>query len=170
MKSLSTELKKLGIKKIGESAMGISEFQLKNGLKVLLAQNHTAPVVTYMQLFRVGSRDEGVGHTGATHFLEHMMFKGTKKFDPRKGLDSTELLNRIGAVSNATTWFDRTNYFEAVPSEYLEFCVKMEADRMRNLQLREEDRNAEMSVVRNELERGENSPDEAMEKEMYAIA
>lgn len=150
--------------------MGISEFQLKNGLKVLLAQNHTAPVVTYMQLFRVGSRDEGVGHTGATHFLEHMMFKGTKKFDPRKGLDSTELLNRIGAVSNATTWFDRTNYFEAVPSEYLEFCVKMEADRMRNLQLREEDRNAEMSVVRNELERGENSPDEAMEKEMYAIA
>lgn len=170
MKLLSTDLKKLGIKKIGEPEMGISEFQLKNGLKILLAPNHAAPVVTYMQLFRVGSRDEGVGHTGATHFLEHLMFKGTKKFDPRKGLDSTELLNRIGAVSNATTWFDRTNYFEAVSSEYLEFCIKMEADRMRNLQLREEDRNAEMSVVRNELERGENSPDEAMEKEMYAIA
>ncbi|MBX9688698.1 MAG: insulinase family protein [Candidatus Obscuribacterales bacterium] len=170
MKALESSLKKLGIKKIGSEEMGCTEYSLANGLKVLLVPNHSAPVVTFMQLFRVGSRDEGVGHTGATHFLEHMMFKGTKKFDPQKGLDSTELLNRIGAVSNATTWFDRTNYFEAVPSEYLEFCIKIEADRMRNLRLRESDRNAEMSVVRNELERGENSPDEAMEKEMYAIA
>ena len=158
------------IRQHGDEAMGIKEYRLSNGLKILLVPNHSAPVVTFMQLFRVGSRDEGVGHTGATHFLEHMMFKGTKKFDPQKGLDSTELLNRIGAVSNATTWFDRTNYFEAVPSEYLEFCIKVEADRLRNLRLREEDRDAEMSVVRNELERGENSPDEAMEKEMYAIA
>lgn len=158
------------ISQVGASQMGVTEYRLANGLKVILAPNHSAPVVTYMQLFRVGSRDEGVGHTGATHFLEHMMFKGTKKFDPLNGLDSTELLNRIGAVSNATTWFDRTNYFEAVPAQYLEFCIKIEADRMRNLQLRESDRDAEMSVVRNELERGENSPDEAMEKEMYAIA
>jgi zinc protease len=169
-KDLRGSLKQLGIKQIGEEALGVKEFRLNNGLKVLLAENHSAPVLTYMQLFRVGSRDEGVGHTGATHFLEHMMFKGTKKFDPEKGLDSTELLNRIGAVSNATTWFDRTNYFEAVPSEYLEFCVKVEADRMRNLRLRQADRDTEMSVVRDELERGENSPDEALEKEMYAIS
>ena len=170
MITLDSGLKKLGIRQVGSTEMGVSEFRLANGLKILLAPNQSAPVVTFMQLFRVGSRDEGVGHTGATHFLEHMMFKGTKKFDPEKGLDSTELLNRIGAVSNATTWFDRTNYFEAVPSEYLEFCVKVEADRMRNLRLRQSDRDAEMSVVRNEMERGENSPDEAMEKEMYAIA
>ncbi len=155
---------------IGPEEMGVSEYRLDNGLKVLLAPNHSAPVVTFMQLFRVGSRDEGVGHTGATHFLEHMMFKGTRKFDPQNGLDSTELLNRIGAVSNATTWFDRTNYFETVPSEYLEFCIKVEADRMRNLRLRQSDRDAEMSVVRNELERGENSPEEALDKEIYAIS
>lgn len=161
---------KLDIKRVGSEAMGVSEYRLGNGLKILLAPNHSAPVVTYMQLFRVGSRNEGVGNTGATHFLEHMMFKGTTKFDPAKGLDSTELFNRIGAVSNATTWFDRTNYFEAVPAEYLEFCIKVEADRLRNLRLRQSDRDAEMSVVRNELERGENSPDEAMDKEMYAIA
>lgn len=170
MKILQKDLKAIGIKQIGEEALGVHEFRLENGLKILLAENHSAPVLTFMQLFRVGSRDEGVGHTGATHFLEHMMFKGTRKFDPEKGLDSTALLNRIGAVSNATTWFDRTNYFEAVPSEYLEFCIKMEADRMRNLRLRQSDRDTEMSVVRDELERGENSPDEAMEKEMYAIA
>lgn len=170
MKVLEKDLRAIGIKKIGEEALGVNEFRLSNGLKILLAENHSAPVLTYMQLFRVGSRDEGVGHTGATHFLEHMMFKGTRKFDPEKGLDSTELLNRIGAVSNATTWFDRTNYFEAVPSEYLEFCIKVESDRMRNLRLRQADRDTEMSVVRDELERGENSPDEALEKEMYAIA
>ncbi|MBX9570103.1 MAG: insulinase family protein [Candidatus Obscuribacterales bacterium] len=170
MKVLEKDLRAIGIKQIGEEALGVREFRLNNGLKILLAENHSAPVLTYMQLFRVGSRDEGVGHTGATHFLEHMMFKGTRKFDPEKGLDSTELLNRIGAVSNATTWFDRTNYFEAVPSEYLEFCIKVEADRMRNLRLRQTDRDTEMSVVRDELERGENSPDEALEKEMYAIA
>lgn len=168
--ALDSKIKKLGIKQIGHEEIGVSEYRLSNGLKVLLCPNHSAPVATFMQLFRVGSRDEGVGYTGSTHFLEHMMFKGTRKFDPQKGLDTTELLNRIGAVSNATTWFDRTNYFEAVPAEYLEFCIKIEADRMRNLRLRESDRNAEMSVVRNELERGENSPDEAMEKEMYAIA
>jgi zinc protease len=170
VKVLEKDLRAIGIKQIGEEALGVREFRLNNGLKILLAENHSAPVLTYMQLFRVGSRDEGVGHTGATHFLEHMMFKGTRKFDPEKGLDSTELLNRIGAVSNATTWFDRTNYFEAVPSEYLEFCIKVEADRMRNLRLRQTDRDTEMSVVRDELERGENSPDEALEKEMYAIA
>lgn len=167
---MKSRLRELGIKQVGEEAMGITEFRLANGLKILLAPNHTAPVVTYMQLFRVGSRDEGVGHTGATHFLEHMMFKGTRKFDPRNGLDSTELLNRIGAISNATTSEDRTNYFEVVPAEYLEFCIKIEADRMRNLRLRQEDRDAEMSVVRNELERGENSPEEALDKEMYAVA
>jgi zinc protease len=170
MTDLDSSLKKLGIRQVGPEEMGVSEYSLSNGLKILLAPNHSAPVVTFMQLFRVGSRNEGVGHTGATHFLEHMMFKGTRKFDPLRGLDATELFNRIGAVSNATTWFDRTNYFEAVSSEYLEFCIKVEADRMRNLRLRQRDRDAEMSVVRNELERGENSPDEAMEKELYAIA
>ncbi|MBY0551860.1 MAG: insulinase family protein [Candidatus Obscuribacterales bacterium] len=167
---LKATLRATGIKQIGDEAMGITEYRLQNGLKVLLSPNSSAPVVTYMQLFRVGSRDEGVGHTGATHFLEHMMFKGTRKFDPDKGLDSTELLNRIGAISNATTSEDRTNYFEVVPAEYLEFCIKLEADRMRNLRLRPQDREAEMSVVRNELERGENSPEEALDKEMYAIA
>lgn len=166
----TTKLRTLGIKQIGPEAIGVTEYRLKNGLKILLAPSPTAPVVTFLAVYRVGSRNEGVGFTGATHFLEHMMFKGTPKFDPDKGLDSTELLSRVGAVANATTWFDRTNYFEAVPSQYLELCIKIEADRMRNLRLRQSDRDAEMSVVRNEMERGENSPEEALEKELYALA
>lgn len=168
--TLDKKLKAAGLKQVGKPINNIREFRLRNGLKVITLPLLQAPVCTLNVVYRVGSRNEGVGNTGATHFLEHMMFKGTKWLDPQKGLDGTELLNRIGAVSNATTWFDRTNYYETFPSEYLEFCLRMEADRMRNLRLRQQDRDAEMSVVRNEMERGENSPDEALDKEIYATA
>ena len=149
---------------------GVVEYKYDNGLKLLLVENHTAPVVTILVLYKVGSRNEGVGFTGATHFLEHMLFKGTKAHNADKGNGIDDLLTQIGAYWNATTWFDRTSYFEVVPIEYMELCVKLEADRMRNLRLRQEDRNSEMPVVRNELERGENYPEEVLEKELYAIS
>lgn len=159
----------MGIKKVDEAA-GIVEYRLKNGLKVLLRENHSAPVVSFMVVYRVGSRNEAVGYTGSTHFLEHMMFKGTRKYSPQAGSGVMETFNRIGALLNATTWLDRTNYFECVPSEYLELCVRIEADRMRNLNLRQEDRDSEMTVVRNEFERGENNPGSALSKEVVALA
>ncbi len=164
----NTEQKKR-FTKIGQRE-NVIEYRLKNGLKVLLLPNDSAPVVTVLVLFKVGSRNEAVGFTGATHFLEHMLFKGTAKHNAEKGNGIDELLTQVGAYWNATTWFDRTSYFEVVPSEYLELCLSLEADRMRNLRLRQEDRDSEMSVVRNELERGENYPDEALEKELYAIS
>ncbi len=169
MTTRALPLSKLGVKRIAE-ATGIVEYRLKNGLKVLLRENRSAPVVSFMIVYRVGSRNEAVGHTGATHFLEHMMFKGTPKFNPAKGNGVMEILARIGALRNATTWLDRTNYFECAGSEYLELCVQIEADRMRNLNLREEDRTSEMTVVRNEFERGENSPASALYKEVIALA
>jgi zinc protease len=150
--------------------MGVTEYRMRNGLKVLLLPNHSAPVVTSQVVYRVGSRNEAVGYTGSTHFLEHMMFKGTRRFDPAKGVGLDELLKLVGAEYNATTWFDRTTYYEVVPSQYLELCIKLEADRMRNLRLRQADRDAEMSVVRNELEQGENRPEEVMETQLYAAA
>jgi zinc protease len=155
--------------KISE-ANEIIEYRLENGLKVLLLENHNAPVATILVLFKVGSRNEAVGFTGATHFLEHMLFKGTEKHNADKGNGIDDLLTQIGAYWNATTWFDRTSYFEVVPAEYLDMCVELEADRMRNLLLRQEDHDSEMSVVRNEFERGENHPEEALEKELYALA
>lgn len=163
------DLESLGIRKISE-VKNVHEYQLRNGLKVLLMENHSAPVTTFLVLYKVGSRNEGVGYTGATHFLEHMLFKGTKKHNPDTGNGIDDLLTQIGAYWNATTWFDRTSYFEVVPCEFLDMCVKLEADRMRNLLLRQSDRDSEMSVVRNELERGENYPEEALEKELYAVA
>lgn len=149
---------------------GVTEYRLANSLRVLIAENHSAPVATLLVVYKVGSRNEGVGYTGATHFLEHMLFKGTEKHNAENGQGIDDLLTQIGAYWNATTWFDRTCYYEVVPNDFFELCVKLEADRMRNLRLRQEDHDSEMSVVRNELERGENQPEEALEKELYAIA
>lgn len=137
---------------------GIEEYRMANGMKVLLSEQRAAPVVAFMVLYHVGSRNEAVGYTGATHLLEHMLFKGTPTFNARRGTAIATVLHRIGAVFNATTWFDRTNYYEAVPREHLELVMRLEADRMRNALILDEDREQERIVVRNELERGENDP------------
>lgn len=150
---------------------GIAEYKLSsNGLQVLLAERHHSPIVTVMVVYHVGSRNEAVGYTGATHFLEHMMFKGTAKHDPLKGTGIDDILKPIGGINNATTSYDRTNYFETVPSQYMAVGLELEADRMRNALLRQKDRNDEMSVVRNELERNEDDPGRLMDVNMYAHA
>ena len=150
---------------------GISEYTLDaNSLQVLVLPEHSAPVVTFMVTYRVGSRNEGLGVTGATHLLEHLMFKGTPEFNRAKGNSVDQLLERVGAVYNATTWLDRTNYFANLGKEHLEDYIAIEADRMRNLWLRESDRRPEMTVVRNEFEIGENNPIQALDKEISAAA
>ncbi|MGB0744185.1 MAG: M16 family metallopeptidase, partial [Opitutales bacterium] len=150
---------------------GIEEYVLRsNGLTVLLMPNKGLPVATVMVTYEVGSRHEVPGTTGATHILEHMMFKGTPRFNAEEGNDYSTLMERIGARSNATTWFDRTNYYATLPSEYVSLAIEIEADRMRNLLIREQDLNSEMTVVRNEYERGENSPVRTLIKELFAAA
>jgi zinc protease len=149
----------------------IDEYTLtSNGLQVLLMPEHSSPTLTFMVTYRVGSRNEVTGTTGATHLLEHLMFKGSKNHTRVMGNNVDQLLERTGAKYNATTWLDRTNYYENLGSEHLATVVDMEADRMRNLLLREEDRKPEMTVVRNEFERGENSPIQALYKEIYQAA
>lgn len=149
---------------------GVREFALANGMKVLLAENRVAPVATLLVLYRVGSRNEAVGHTGATHLLEHMLFKGTPTFNKERRTQVAATLQRVGADFNATTWYDRTNYFETVPSDALELAVHLEADRMRNSFIADEDRRSEMTVVRNELERGQNEPMMVLDEAVYATA
>lgn len=150
---------------------GIREFRLRaNGLKVLLIENRVAPVVTFAIVYHVGSRNEAVGYTGATHLLEHLMFKGTPEYQREKGTAIAAVLEAMGARFNATTWFDRTNYYETIPSDRLEVAVRLEASRMRGALLRDSDRVPEMTVVRNEFERGENSPFQVLYKETFATA
>ncbi len=135
---------------------GIAEYRLTNGVKVLLFPDGSKPQFTINVTVNVGSRHEGYGESGMAHLLEHMLFKGTDKFpDTPKWLKDRGVLNM-----NGTTWFDRTNYYETLPSsdDNLEFAIEMEADRLVNSWIRGEDLASEMTVVRNEFERGENSP------------
>ena len=141
-----------------------------NGLRVLLIENRVAPVATFAVVYHVGSRNEAVGYTGATHLLEHLMFKGTPEYQREKGTAIAAVLEALGARFNATTWFDRTNYYETIPSDRLEVAMQLEASRMRGSLLRDEDRAPEMTVVRNEFERGENSPFQVLYKDTFAVA
>lgn len=155
---------------VKESA-GIEEYTLvKNRLRVLVLEDHSAPVATFMVTYHVGSRNEAIGYTGSTHLLEHLMFKGSRNFNKEKNTAIWTELQNIGAQINATTWNDRTNYFEVVPSEHLDKAIAIEADRMRYAFLKDEDRQPEMTVVRNEFERGENSPFDVLDKNIWATA
>ncbi|MEM6978877.1 MAG: pitrilysin family protein [Planctomycetota bacterium] len=134
---------------------GIAQYQLENGLDVLLFPDESKEVVTVNMTIFVGSRHEGYGEAGMAHLLEHMLFKGTPSHP-----EIPKALTDRGARFNGTTWVDRTNYYETLPAsrENLEFAIALEADRLVNSNIRGEDLASEMTVVRNEFERGENSP------------
>jgi zinc protease len=146
------------------------EFFLDNGLKVVFVPQAAAPVATVLIVYRIGSRNEAVGYTGSAHLLEHMLFKGTPENNRRLGRAFPDIMNEIGADKNATTWIDRTNYFETVPTGYLDFVLQLEADRMRNAFIADADRRSEMTVVRNELERSDNNPMRVLTTAMVSSA
>lgn len=149
------------------SIEGITEYELDNGMKVLLFPDVSKPLVTVNLTIFVGSRHEGYGEAGMAHLLEHMVFKGTPDHP-----DIPKALKERGARMNGTTWLDRTNYFETLPAseENLEFAIRLEADRMVNSFIRGEDLASEMTVVRNEFESGENNPFRIMMQRMFATA
>ncbi len=137
------------------SVEGITEYRLSNGLRVLLFPDQSKPTVTVNVTYMVGSRHEGYGETGMAHLLEHMQFKGTATRH-----DIPTEMDRHGARWNASTWLDRTNYFETMTSNpvNLTWALALEADRMTHSLIAEKDRSSEMTVVRNEFEAGENDP------------
>ena len=149
------------------SVEGITEYRLDNGLKVLLFPDRSKQQITVNITYLVGSRHEGYGETGMAHLLEHLVFKGT----PNHPDIPAELTER-GAFPNGTTWFDRTNYFETFPAteDNLEWALDLEADRMINSFIAAEDLESEMTVVRNEWERGENSPGGVLQKRVLSAA
>jgi zinc protease len=144
---------------------GITEYKLANGLRILLAPDASKPTTTVNVTYLVGSRHENYGETGMAHLLEHMVFKGTKT----RGNMMQELGKR-GMQFNGTTFFDRTNYYETFSAndENLKWALEMEADRMVNSLIDRRDLETEFSVVRNELERGENNPVGVLWKQLSA--
>ncbi len=123
------------------------EAVLENGLKVIIREDHRAPVVTSMVWYKVGSVDEPRGLGGISHMLEHMMFKGTDKLGPN---EHSTIIANLGGRDNAFTSYDYTAYFENLPAWELETALKLEADRMQNLKLKEEDFAPEREVVAEE--------------------
>ena len=137
------------------SVEGVTEYRLTNGARVLLFPETSRPTIVVNMTVLVGSRHEGYGETGMAHLLEHMVFKGTPAFR-----HVPKALQDHGANFNGTTNVDRTNYFETMPAsdENLDFGIHLEADRLVNSFVKREDLVSEMTVVRNEFERGENDP------------
>ena len=146
---------------------GITEYQLDNGLRVLLFPDPSQTKVTVNMTALVGSRQEGYGETGMAHLLEHMLFKGT----PSHPLIPKELQEH-GATFNGSTTSDRVNYYETLADSgtNLEFAIALEADRMVNSTIKKEDLDSEMTVVRNEFERGENSPQGVLMERIQEVA
>lgn len=134
---------------------GIKEYSLNNGLRILLIPDASQSNVVTNIVYHVGSKHEGYGEKGMAHLLEHMLFKSTSKLG-----DIKSLLSEKGGQANGTTWYDRTNYYEIFPAsdENVRWSIEMEADRMINATLKQEDLDKEFSVVRNEFEIGENNP------------
>lgn len=146
---------------------GITEYRLANGLQVLLFPDMSKPIVTVNITYKVGSRHEDYGETGMAHLLEHLVFKGTPKHP-----NIPQELTEHGARPNGTTSFDRTNYFETFDATdvNLRWALDLESDRMVNSYIARKDLESEFSVVRNEYERGENSPGSVLYKRMMATA
>ena len=149
------------------SVEGISEYDYDNGLRVLLYPDNSQSKVTVNLTVLVGSRQEGYGETGMAHLLEHMLFKGTPNHP-----HVPKSLQDHGAQFNGSTSSDRVNYFEtmAATDENLEFAIDLEADRMMNSYVKKSDLDSEMTVVRNEFERGENSPQNVLGERIQSAA
>lgn len=136
--------------------LDVKKFKLDNGLRLLVVENHTLPIFSYYTFYDVGGRHESKGTTGATHFLEHMMFKGAKKYGPEK-FDT--IIEGNGGSTNAYTTFDSTVYYQSIPSHMLAKIIDLEADRLNDVLLEPASFENERGVIFNERKmRYENSP------------
>jgi zinc protease len=151
--------------KLVTNVEGIKEYELNNGLRVLLMPDESQTNIAVNIVYKVGSRHEGYGESGMAHLLEHMLFKQCKKFT-----DIKKAIADKGAFANGTTWYDRTNYYEILSSsdENLRWALDMEADRMINSKILPEELKKEFSVVRNEFEIGENYPNNVLNERILS--
>jgi len=148
--------------------MNVTEKVLPNGLKVLLKEEHKAPVVTFQVWYRVGSRNERLGKTGMSHLLEHMMFKGTKKYGPKT---FSQTVQRNGGNDNAFTSQNYTAYFENFAADRIGIALDLESDRMQNLLIEPREYLSEREVVKEERRmRYEDDPVNTMVEQLMSVA
>jgi zinc protease len=140
---------------------------LDNGLRVLVQEIHTAPLVSVWCWYRVGSRDEGPGRTGVSHWVEHMNFKGTTNI-PREQMKG--IVERFGGMWNGYTWIDQTTYMETAGRAALDRMLFIEAERMSNSLFDPAECESERTVIISELQGGENDPEQLLDSEVTATA
>ena len=142
-------------------------FVLNNGLTVVVVEDYRAPVVTHMVWYKVGSADEPTGASGIAHFLEHLMFKGTKRFKPG---EASKIIAKNGGNENAFTSYDYTAFYQTVSPDKLSVVMDIESDRMQNLQLSDNDILAERDVVLEERRTRTDNSDAALFREQVNAA
>ena len=147
--------------------MNLLKTTLSNGLTVVTRESHTAPVTSFWVWYRVGSRNEKPGLTGSSHWVEHMLFKGTERW-PRRQLD--QAIAREGGYLNAMTWYDFTAFYETLPSNKINLALDIESDRMANSIFDPAEVAAERSVIISERQGKENSPLFRLEEQLAATA
>ncbi len=145
----------------------LTQHTLPNGLTILLREAHSAPVISWWLAYRVGSRNEPSGFTGISHWVEHMMFKGTDKF-PAGSLDRA--IDRAGGQWNAFTSMDATKYFETLPADKIDIALRAEADRMRNALFDPAETESERTVILSERQGAENQPTFWLQEEVRGAA
>jgi len=143
----------------------VEELRLRNGLKVILKEARSAPVVSVWCWYKVGSSDEAPGITGISHWLEHMNFKGTRAFSKS---EMKSLIERRGGYWNGYTWIDQTTYFETLPKEHLDLALRLESERMNASLISRDEFNSERTVILSELRGGENNPESLLDREVNA--
>lgn len=145
----------------------VTKHVLSNGMTVLLKEVHNAPIISWWVMYRIGSRNERTGTTGISHWVEHMMFKGTDQF-PAGALDKA--IDRVGGAWNAQTFIDYTAYFETLPANEIDLALRLEADRMVNAKFDVEEVESERTVIISERQGAENSPMFWLGEEIQAAA
>jgi zinc protease len=145
----------------------ITQFKLPNGLLVQLKESHTAPIISHWVWYRVGSRNEIAGKTGISHWVEHMLFKGTEQFPASV---SDRLISREGGMWNAFTFLDWTAFFETMPADKIEIALAMESDRMMNCLFDPEEVESERTVIISEREGNDNEPLMRLDEQMQLKA
>ncbi len=147
--------------------MSVLKTTLDNGLMILLREAHTAPVASFWVWYRVGSRNEHLGITGISHWVEHMLFKGTPTFP--KG-EADKAISREGGAFNGMTWCDFTTYFATLPADRIELVLRIEADRMVNSLFDPDEVTSERTVIISERQGAENNPEFLLNEELMAAA
>ena len=144
-----------------------TETTMTNGLKVLIQEEHTAPLASVWCWYKVGSKDERPGLTGVSHWVEHMNFKGTTNIprDQVKGI-----IEQFGGSWNGYTWIDQTTYLETATTDALDRMLFIESERMANCLYHPDDCESERTVIISELQGGENDPDQLLDQELTATA